>query len=581
MKWGEGMFDFFYRNFPFVKSNFDLFQFAVINPQIAMLSYLNVAQQMMTQSDKIERSQQDLLERLLALQKDFVQELCTDENKNNCIDLKYNPDEQKFNTDNFESYPIIRFSKKFHETIANWMLDTLETVENVDPRVMHSAQFFMKQYIDLMSPDNFPFLNPSFWKETIDTQGKNIKDGLNMLLNDIQTGVITTNDRTKFKVGKNLAITKGKVIYRNDLIELIQYSPSTKQVFAKPILFVPPWINKFYILDLSPELSFVKWAVDNGLTVFMISWVNPEKKHRNKGFEEYISEGLLESIEKIYEATGEKSLHTFGYCVGGTLISALLAYISNPLCRKHPKMKIESATLLTTLLDFDKAGDLAIFMAENYLEAIGAQLKEKGYLDGQIMFNTFSTLKAKDMIWRYYINSYMLGKKPVAHEILYWNSDPTNITESMQVFLSKDLYRDNLLKTGTLKIFGVPIDLTAISTPIYMVSMIKDHLVPWKATFDGMKLFNGNVTFVLGGSGHVAGAINPPGRNKYCYWTNKKNVTSADEWMNDATKFLGSWWNDWLNWIKPMMGEMISAQSIENYIEDAPGIYVLDNKCKE
>lgn len=551
--------------------NLDLFQFAVINPQIAMLSYLKVAEKMVTQPEMMEKSRQDLLERVLDLQKNFVKELCAD--KDDCIELSYNKNNEKFD-DELDKNPAVQFSRQFHETVSKWMLDTINKVENVDPKVMHSAKFFLKQYIDLMSPNNFPFLNPDFWRETLNTGGKNIETGLNMLINDMQSGVITTNDRSKFKVGENLAVTPGKVIFRNDLIELIQYEPTTKKVFAKPILFVPPWINKFYILDLGPELSFVKWAVDNGFTVFMISWVNPKKEHRDKGFENYIFEGLIASIDKIYEITNQKSLHTFGYCVGGTLISTLLAYLANPLCKKRPKMKIETATLLTTLLDFEKAGDLAIFMADNYLEAIGAQLRERGYLDGQIMFNTFSALKPKDMIWRYFINSYMLGKKPIAHEILFWNSDPTNLTQAMQTFLSKDLYRDNLLKTGTLKIFGVPIDLRSITTPIYMISMMKDHLVPWKATFDGIKLFKGSVRFVLGGSGHVAGAINPPSRHKYCYWTNENINTTAEEWFENAAKFAGSWWEDWLEWIKPIMGELIFPKPITNYIDKAPGKYV-------
>lgn len=554
--------------------NMDLFQFAVINPQIAMLSYLKVAEKMVTQPDMMEESRQDLLDRLIVLQRDFIKDLCSD--KKDCIDLVYNEDSKKFDDSKLDENVAVQFSHQFHETVSKWMLDTLGKVQNVDPKIMRSARFFLKQYIDLMSPDNFPFLNPSFWKETLNTNGKNIEAGLGMLINDMQSGAITTNDRSKFEVGRNIAVSPGKVIFRNDLIELIQYEPSTSKVFAKPILFVPPWINKYYILDLSPEFSLVKWAVDNGFTVFMISWVNPRKEHRNKGFEDYIREGLVASIDKIYEVTGQKSLHTFGYCVGGTLISSFLAYIASPLCKKQPKMKIETATLLTTLLDFDKAGDLAIFMADNYLEAIGAQLKERGYLDGQIMFNTFSALKAKDMIWRYFVNSYMLGKKPMAHEILFWNSDPSNITQAMQIFLSKDLYRDNLLKTGRLEIFGVPIDLRRITTPIYMISMVKDHLVPWKATFDGMKLFKGSVRFVLGGSGHVAGAINPPIQHKYCYWTNENTAASAEEWFENAVKFAGSWWQDWLKWIRPLMGELIKSKPVTNYIEKAPGKYVIE-----
>lgn len=568
------MIDFFDENSAFRTNFLDLFQFTVLNPQIALLAFLKVGQEAVSQPKKIEKSQQDLLDRLLELQKNLIKDLCAD--GKDCIDLQYNKKDKKFEDNPFENHPVMKFAKQFHATMSDWMLDTLLSFENVESKTMHSAKFFLKQYTDMMSPDNFPFLNPVFLQKMFDTQGENIKSGFEMLLNDIKNGEITTNDKSKFKIGEHIASTSGKVIFQNDIIELIQYSPTTEKVFAKPILFIPPWINKFYILDLNKDLSFAKWAVDNGFTVFMISWVNPDKRLRNKGFEDYVFEGLLESIDKIYEITKSKSIHTLGYCVGGTLIAALLAYIAHPNSKRHPKAMIESATLLTTLLDFEHAGDMSIFMADNYLEAINVQLKEKGYLDGKIMFNTFSALKANDMIWRYFVDSYMLGKKPIAHEILYWNSDSMNLTESMQKFLSKDLYRDNLLKTGTLKIFGIPLNLKLVNTPLYMISMIKDHLVPWEATYDGLKLFNSKIRFILGGSGHVAGAINSPTKNKYSYWSNEQYAETAQEWLKTATETAGSWWKDWINWIKPMMGEMLPAREIKEYLRDAPGIYVLN-----
>jgi polyhydroxyalkanoate synthase len=537
-----------------------------------MLSYLKVGQKMASQPKKIEEAQQDLLNRLCELQKSFVKELC--ENDDDCVDMKYNSKNQKFEKDAFADNPMMIFSRKFHETVSQWMLDTLDKIDGMDPFLANSARFFMKQYIDLMSPDNFPFLNPTVLKETFEAGGENFKKGLELLLKDIKNGHINTNDREHFKIGRDIATTPGKVIFQNDLIELIQYSSSTPKVFAKPILFIPPWINKFYILDLKPESSFVKWLVDKGFAVFMISWVNPDKRYKDKGFEDYMSEGLIAALDKIYDATKAKAVHTVGYCVGGTLISSLLAYLAHPLCKRRPKIAIESATLLTTLLDFERAGDMAIFMAENYLEAIEAQMGEKGILDGSVLYNTFSALKAKDMIWRYFVNSYMLGKKPGPHEILYWNSDPTNLTKAMQTFLAQDLYRDNLLKTGTLKVFGVPINLKLVKTPLYMISMKKDHLVPWRATFDGMKLFDGAIRFVLGGSGHVAGAINHPSKNKYCYWTNEKRIDDAQKWFETAAEIAGSWWNDWFKWIKPMAGQSVDPFKIGDFIRDAPGIYV-------
>lgn len=565
-----------------VFDNLDLFQFAVLNPQIAMLAFLRVGKEMATQPQKIKEAQQNFIERLAELQKSFVQTSCETARKNAAyIDLKYNKSSDKFEekSDIFYDNPVIKFAQQFYETTSNWMMETLDSFEGIDSKIIHSARFFLKQYIAMMAPKNFPFLNPDVLKETIDSHGENLKKGLEMLLCDMKQGSISTNDRTHYKVGENLAITPGKVVYRNKIIELIQYEPTTKTVFSVPVIFVPPWINKFYILDLTPENSFVKWAVDHGITVFMISWVNPDKSYREVGFENYISEGLLAALDTIYNITKSPTIHALGYCVGGTLITSCLAYLANAKCRIHPKIRIDSATLLTTLLDFQHAGDMAIFMAENYLDAIKVQMGEKGILDGRVMYNTFSALKANDMIWRYFINSYMLGKKPGPHGILYWNSDPTNLTEAMQLFLSRDLYRDNLLKTGRLKLFDVPIDIKEITTPIYMISMKKDHLVPWVAAFDGMKLFRKSIVkFVVGGSGHVAGVINPPVKHKYCYWINDAVVETAQEWFETATEIAGSWWDNWLSWLTPRLGEQIPARKISDFLYDAPGKYVIDDK---
>ena len=557
----------------FSSKSMDLFQLAVLNPQIAMLSFLKFGQKAVTQPQKLEEAQQDFLNRLTELQEKFVKNISEKEDKT--IDLspeKHSGDVAYYSIDD---NPLFELANQFYDTTSHWMLDTFDKFEDIDPKLTQSARFFLTQYINMMAPKNFPFLNADFWKKTLETKGENIQKGMEMLIHDMMNGAITTNDRSKFRIGENVASTPGKVIFRNDLIELIQYSPTTEKVFARPILFVPPWINKFYILDLTTNLSLVKWMVDQGFTVFMISWINPDKRHRDKDFSSYIVDGVIAAIDQIYETTKSKEINALGYCVGGTLIAIMLAYIKSPLCKHVPKAMIKSATLLTTLLDFEHSGDMAIFMAENYLDAIAAQLEEKGYLDGQIMFNTFSALKSNDMVWRYFIDSYMLGKRPQAHEILFWNSDLTNITEAMEMFLSHDLYRDNLLKKGDLKILGVPIDLKSITTPIYMISMIKDHLVPWKAAFDGLKLFKAPVRFVVGGSGHVAGAINHPSKNKYSYWTNEKNANSAQEWLDSATEIAGSWWNDWVGWLKQFSGDLQPAKQIEKFLADAPGTYVL------
>jgi polyhydroxyalkanoate synthase len=560
----------------FGSKNIDIFSLNILTAQALMLPFLKVGCKLAEQPKKLETSVNDLLNRLLELQKNFVDELSLEKNED-VLTLNYNKKEQIYEDNAFANNPTIKFVNMFYRTVSKWMMDTIDNIDDVDNKMLQDAQFVLKQYIDMLSPNNFPFLNPEFIKETLDTSGENIKNGINFLMSDMLNGTITTHDQEKFKIGKDIAGTNGKVVFQNDLIELIQYLPTTSTVYAKPILLVPPWINKFYVLDLTPEMSFVKWLVDKGFTVFLISWINPDKEYRNVGFEDYVLNGLLTSLDNMHKITGETQAHAFGYCVGGTLITALLAYMAHKSCKHKPKMSITSATLMATLVDFRNAGDLSVFMTSIFLEIINSQVEDKGILDGQIMRNTFSALKSKDMIWRYFINNYMLGKKPSANAMLFWNADSTNLTMSMQRFLSMDLYRDNLLVNGNVNICGVPLDLNRIKIPLYIISFVKDHLVPWMSTFDSKKLFGGDVRFVLGGSGHVAGAINHPAKNKYCYWLNDgkgNSITSAEEWMETAAQLSGSWWNDWIKWMAPMMGEQIEPRNIFSWLRDAPGIYV-------
>lgn len=549
---------------------FDLFPFAVLNPQIALLSFLKVGNEMVKDPKKIKNAQNDLVNKLIDLS-EFITKKSLGQDVS---ELEIKTNDRRFSNEEWSDNLFFSAVKQYYLTFADWMRNTLDDVDGIDMNLHQRANFYLNSYIDAIHPANFPMLNPDVIKKTIDKQGENLINGFNMLLEDLKNGKITTNDSEYFSVGKNLAVTPGKVIYKNSLIELIQYTPTTDSVFQVPILFIPPWINKFYILDLTIEESFVKWLVDKGFTVFMISWVNPDKRYSEFGFEDYALQGVIKSIDKIAEITKEKIVNTIGYCVGGTLITSILAALANPKCKIRPKAKIGSATLLTTLLDFDKAGDLSIFMDDNYLKMIGANLKKDGLLEGQIMFNTFSVLKANDMIWRYLINNYMLGEKPAPHSILYWNSDSVNLTKNMQTFLSKSLYKDNLLKKKEISIFGVPVDIYKIKQPIYMVSMIKDHLVPWKATYDGVKLFNNVVRFVVGGSGHVAGVINPPSRKKYSYWTNENQPQTADDWFSEAVEHAGSWWIDWLEWVKSKSGDMVAARKIDEFLYEAPGKYV-------
>ncbi|MDR1335136.1 MAG: alpha/beta fold hydrolase [Holosporaceae bacterium] len=560
----------------FNSRNIDAISMNILSTQVLMLQFLKVGCKLAEQPQKLEMSINDLLNRLLLLQKNFMNELDIG-NNHGVITLKYNKKERIYEDNVFANNPAIKFVNMFYKTVSSWMMETIENIDGVDSQLQRNAQFIIKQYIDMLSPNNFPFFNPDFLKESIHTSGENIKKGIKFLMNDIFNGSITTHDRRKFQIGKNIATTRGKVIFQNELIELIQYSPTTDKVYTKPILLVPPWINKFYVLDLTTKMSFVKWLVDNGFTVFLISWVNPNEKYRNIGFEDYVLNGLLTSLDKIHEITGETQIHAFGYCVGGTLISVFMAYMAHKSCKHQSKMCITSATLMATLVDFRNAGDLSVFMTKIFLETIQDQIEDRGILDGQIMHNTFSALKAKDMVWRYFVNSYMLGKEPSANAILFWNSDSTNLTMSMQKFLSRDLYSDTMLVTGNIRICGVPINLERIQMPLYIVSFIGDHLVPWVSTFGSAKLFGGDVRFVLGGSGHVAGAINHSSNRKYCYWTNEKannRAGNSEEWIKTATQTPGSWWNDWICWVVPKMGEKTKSRNISTWMRDAPGIYI-------
>ena len=552
---------------------FDLFQATVINPQVAMLSFLNMASEMAKHPEKIENARKDLVNRFIDLA-DYASKKIMNQNTD-ALEVKTN--DRRFKDPEWNDNPTLNIIKQFYLSLSSWMLDSINDVEGVDRKLHQQANFYLKQYIDALHPSNFPMLNPSVVKKTIEENGRNLEEGFKLLMEDLKKGAITTNDEDYYTLGDNIANSKGKVVFRNYLIELIQYEPTTEKVHKIPVLFIPSWINKYYILDLGKGTSMVEWLVSHGFTVFMISWVNPDERYRNIGFEEYATDGIISAINKIADITQEKLINAVGYCIGGTLLSALLAALNDKNCKIKPKMKITSATLLATLLDFDQAGDLAAFMEDRYLKLADAQMKKMGYLDGKTIYNTFCVLKANDMIWRYMIESYMLGNKPPHHSTLFWNADSVNNTETMQTFLSKCLYRDNKLKKKELNMFGVPVDISKIKQPMYMVSTLKDHLVPWNIVFNGFKLLNTAVKFVVGGSGHVAGIINHPSKQKYNYWTNEKNAyDTAADWMSEAVEHANSWWTDWTDWLAKRSGDMIKARNIINSLYDAPGHYVLN-----
>jgi polyhydroxyalkanoate synthase subunit PhaC len=477
-----------------------------------------------------------------------------------------------------ENY-VFDYIKQSYLIAASYMQAIVGKVEGLDDHTRHQMTFYARQWVDALAPTNFVATNPQVLRATLETGGENLINGFKNLLEDIERGKgnvrIKMTDLEAFQLGENVAITPGKVIHQNDLMQLIQYEPATETVYKQPLLIVPPWINKYYILDLKPKNSFIKWAVDQGHTVFVISWVNPDERHVEKTFDDYMLQGPIEALDIVEKATGENTVNAIGYCLGGTLLGATLAYMA-----AKGDNRIASATYFTTLLDFTEVGDLGVFIDEQQVTFLEAQMNQKGYLDGSNMASTFNMLRANDLIWSFVVNNYLLGRDPAAFDLLYWNSDATRMPAKMHSFYLRTMYMQNLLgKPGGISLVGVPIDLNKVAIPSYFISAREDHIAPWVATYKGARLLNGSTTFVLGGSGHIAGIINPPVANKYGYWTNSGLPETPDEWLASAERQEGSWWTHWANWVAQFAGEHVPARKPGNgrkvkALEDAPGSYV-------
>jgi len=421
--------------------------------------------------------------------------------------------------------------------------------------------------------------NPTVLQETLDSGGENLLNGLRNMLDDLERGGgkldIRMSDKDDFSVGENIAVTPGKVVFQNDLIQLIQYAPATKTVHTRPMLVVAPWINKFYVLDLKPKNSLIRWAVEQGYTVFAISWVNPDEQLAHKSFEDYMQEGPLAALDAIEAATGEKEVAAVGYCLGGTLLSATLAYMA-----ATDGKRITSATFLATLVDFAEPGELGLFIDEEQLASLEEMMHEQGYLDGSEMAATFNLLRANDLIWSFVINNYLMGREPFPFDLLYWNADSTRMPAAMHSFYLRQMYQENaLVQPGGITLNGVPIDLRKINVPTYVLAAHEDHIAPWHACFKATGLYSGKIRFVLGQSGHIAGVVNPPEGNKYGYWTGKLTKDEEPEtWFKSAERAEGSWWSDWQRWQSRLAGKKVAAREPGSgkldIIEDAPGSYV-------
>ena len=486
--------------------------------------------------------------------------------------------DRRFKDDAWRENEVFDFIKQTYLLSARYVQDIVTQVDGLDSHTAQKVDFYSRQFIDAMSPSNFLLTNPEVLRKTAETGGENLLKGLSNLLGDLERGKgqlrIKMTDTDAFKLGGNIGISPGKVVFQNELMQLIQYTPSTENVLKRPLLLAPPWINKFYILDLRPRNSFVRWAVAQGHTVFVISWVNPDEKMADRGFEDYMKDGLLTALDAIEQATGERDVNAIGYCLGGTLLACTLAYMA-----EKGDDRIKTATFFVTMLDFQEAGELGVFIDEEQLQAVEDKMAKRGYLEGSEMATTFNMLRANDLIWSFVVNNYLLGNDPFPFDLLYWNSDSTRMPARMHSFYLRKMYQENLLKEpGAIELDGVPIDLGKIKTPAYFLSTREDHIAPWKSTYRGTQLLGGPNRFVLAASGHIAGVVNPPEGGKYGHWINRELPADPEEWFHGATEIAGSWWPDWQRWILAHDKAQVPARQPGDgkltATEDAPGSYV-------
>jgi polyhydroxyalkanoate synthase subunit PhaC len=485
--------------------------------------------------------------------------------------------DKRFADSAWRDNPYFDFIKQAYVLTTRWADDLVRHADELAPHDREKAHFYLRQVSAALSPSNFLATNPELLRTTLAESGENLVRGLKMMAEDIQAGHgnlrIRQSDARAFQLGVNMAATPGKVVFRNALMELIQYAPTTPQVYKRPLLIVPPWINKFYILDLNPEKSFIRWAVAQGLTVFVISWVNPDERHADKDFNSYMREGVLTAVDCIEEATDERDVTAVGYCVGGTLVAATLAYMAAADDRR-----ISSATFLATQIDFADPGDLKVFVDAEQLKAVEERMAERGYLDGSAMANAFNMLRPNDLIWSYYVNNYLKGKEPMPFDLLVWNSDSTRMPAANHNFYLRHCYLQNDLSNGRMELSGRTLDLKKVTAPVYELATKEDHIAPARSAFTGAKSFGGPVRYVMAGSGHIAGVVNPPGKPKYQFWTDGPPQGKFEDWVAKAKETPGSWWPDWLAWLTAQAPEKVTARKPGGAklkpLGDAPGEYV-------
>jgi len=492
--------------------------------------------------------------------------------------IEADPKDKRFKDDAWKENEVFDFIKQSYLLSARYVQDVVTHVEGLEPKTAQKVDFYARQFCDAMSPSNFLMTNPEVLRKTAETGGENLLRGLSNLLADLERGrgklSIKMTDTDAFKLGDNIGVSPGQVVFQNDVMQLVQYAPTTDKVLKRPLLITPPWINKFYILDLRPNNSFVRWATSQGHTVFMISWVNPDEKLAQLKFDDYMTQGILAALGAIERATGEREVNAIGYCLGGTLLASTLAYMA-----ATSDDRIKTATFFVTMMDFQEAGELGVFIDEEQLRALEEKMDKRGYLDGSEMSTTFNMLRANDLIWSFVVNNYLMGNDPFPFDLLYWNSDSTRMPAAMHSFYLRRLYQENLLpKPGGIELAGQKIDLSRIKVPAYFLSTREDHIAPWKSTYRGTHLLTGRNRFTLAASGHIAGVVNPPESGKYSFWTNDALPPEPETWFASATEMAGSWWPDWQRWILADDKAEVPARRPGDHnltpIEPAPGSYV-------
>ena len=556
----------------FVSDQVDTTKFGMGDTSTLGFDFFDLMHKVMTDPTAVATAQIDLMNSGLAVwQKTAERMFMLRANE------KDGPRDKRFKHADWSENAIFSFIKESYLVAAKSILSVVRDVKGMDKASARKVDFYTRQFVDAISPSNFIATNPEVLTATLESGGQNLLRGLENLLVDLERGngrlAITMTDMNAFRLGENTATTPGKVVYQNELMQLIQYRPSTNEVRRRPLLIVPPWINKFYVLDLQPKNSFIKWAVDQGHTVFVISWVNPDKKLAEKGFEDYMCEGPLAALNAIEIASGERRVNAVGYCLGGTLLASTAAYLA-----AKSDDRITSATYFVTLVDFSDVGDMAVFIDDTQLASLERRMSERGYLEAQDMATSFNMLRANDLIWSFVVNNYLLGKEPLPFDLLYWNSDSTRMPAAMHSFYLRKMYQQNLLaRPRGLSLAGTPIDLSKITAPSFILATREDHIAPWKSTYAATRLYSGPIKFVLSASGHMAGVISAPG-SKYGHWTNDNLPPGPEDWFDHATAHQGSWWPLWDEWVTQLDAQRVPAREPGSgklpIIEDAPGSYV-------